>query len=86
MADLTITYSISSDKIDEYKNYFLLEKPNEEQIRDPEDESQWIPKYTDREWVKECGLRWFKRIIRQGKKISDASNNVPLDVDGMITV
>lgn len=61
MADINLSFKISSEKVERAKEGFLKIYPNTEKIEDTE-----TKKYTDLEWIKEKIRRLIVRDIRRG--------------------
>ncbi len=75
MADKSVTYTILDAKYDDFLTGFLKGKPNVETNKETGE-----LEFTDNQWVKECGKRFFKRFYRIGKnKIADEANTPNID-------
>ena len=65
MADVVLSYTIASAKVDEYVADYIYIHNNTE-LNDPEDPSSGL-KYSDKQWVREHILRTIRGQIVRGK-------------------
>lgn len=71
----TITYTIPNEKLDDFKAGILKLIPNNELKEDTGE-----LRYTDNQWIKEIGKRWFIRQYKLGKiKIAEELNHPIID-------
>ena len=57
-----VTYTISDDKYEEFKQYFLITNPV------PQDDETGKPLFTENQWVKEAGRLFFINSVKRGKR------------------
>jgi len=67
MEDVEIINVIPGDKLNDFRDGFLAWCPNNEMRPDPDDPEKEIPKYTDKQWIKEWIRRDVMRAYRVGK-------------------
>lgn len=65
MADVTLQVTIPDAKVTIASERFLKIHPNEE-LNNIEDPNSGL-KYTNKDWVEECILRWLIEVIHRGK-------------------
>jgi len=93
MADQIITLTIPEAKAAKALEGFLAIYPNKETIPDPKwidpkdgSEAPQIPRYTDREWVKEQVRRLIVRDIHRGLQMKANQAAAVARDDSMITL
>lgn len=63
---IEITFRLPIAKAQEFLSGFLAMEPIPTDA-DPNDPNILIPQYTSKEWIKECGKRYYMRVYRNGK-------------------
>ena len=69
MANLTVSFNLPSDKVDEYVAHYVYVHKNTE-LNDPNDPESGL-KYTDKAWVKEHIIRSVRGQVVRGRNAKE---------------
>ncbi len=68
VGDLAITIIIPAAKVDEFKTGFLDKHPVPLEIDENDPNGIWIPRYTDKQWLKLWMKKQMTKAYLQGKQ------------------